>query len=230
MGNDVVSLQRRAVTITGAVFLPLGLVFTLLGFALGWWTVLPDASRARAEATITAVGASTVTVAYEVDGRAYQARLTESFDGDTVGKRIEVAYKTDTPTSVRSVRGGLAVLAAFGGVGVSFVALGAGFLVWARAGERRRDALLREGNRLDARITGVEQNKLTRIRGRYPWVIRCEGVMVGSPDPIRFASELWLDDPTPIIQRAGVTTLPVYVDPARPGRRYAVDDSALRMR
>jgi len=228
MRNDIGSLPRRALTLAGAIMAGTGLIMTIVGIALGWWTVLPDASRMRTEATITALGAQTTTVTYDAGGQTYDARLYEHFSGDTIGKRIEVAYKVDAPASVRSVRGGIALLGAMGGSGVGMIALGAAFVLGARIRERRRVTLIANGTPIQARIVGVDQNRMTRVNGRYPWVIRCEGVVPGSPDTLRFTSEMWLEDPTPYLRAAGLTTLPVYVDPAKPGKIYAVDDSAVR--
>ncbi|MCL2316951.1 MAG: hypothetical protein FWC46_07710 [Actinomycetia bacterium] len=225
-----VSPQRRSFQIVAVIFVPLGVVLAAVGFALGWWAVLPDASQARTQATIVDLGYKTTTVTYEVDGQQYEAQLNESFSGDTVGKGIEVSYPIDAPASARSVRGGILLLGVLGGVGVIFAGLGAVFFVLAQQMGRRRKGLLRDGTRIEARVVGVDQNRMVRINGRNPWRIQCEGDVPGTPGPLRFTSDMWLDDPVPALQRAGATTLPVYVDPSNPAKRYTVDDSALRTR
>lgn len=122
----------------------------------------------------------------------------------------------------------IVVLAVLGGIGLVFVVVGATLALVARSMVWRAQRLLDGGQRVEGEIIGVDLNTEVMVNGRYPWRIRCLAYPPYSETPVQVFSPDWQDDPTPLLERLNVKSLPVYVNPDHPGAGYYVDDSSVR--
>ena len=103
-------------------------------------------------------------------------------------------------------------------IGLCFAPAGAVMLIYIRTKARRNARLLEEGLRINARLVDVQTDRSCKINGISPYVILC-----GANDPEtgawrQFRSEgIWFC-PHPFLE--GVTSVPVYLDRAKPRHYY----------
>lgn len=109
-------------------------------------------------------------------------------------------------------------------MGLAFLLLGVGMLLWRARQKRGRADLLQNGQLIWAELVDVRFDIRVTVNGRCPHVIECQAREPRSGEVYVFVSEgLWFD-PSPCL-RPGAR-IPVYVDP-EDWRRYAVDTGAV---
>jgi hypothetical protein len=108
-------------------------------------------------------------------------------------------------------------------LGVAFTAPGIGWFVWKSASDMKHGWLEKNGQRIQAEITGVAPDTSLTVNGAHPYRIHCQWL-----DPSRnqmhvFQSgHIWFNPSRYITGK----TLDVLVDPNNP-HRYAVETSFL---
>jgi hypothetical protein len=115
----------------------------------------------------------------------------------------------------------------FGVIGLPFTAIGIPLFITGLLGYLRTKAALR-GEVIEGQIMSIDLNRKVNVRGVHPWRIRCRIYLPDSEDPIDVFSSTWEHDPTPLLHKTRLETLPVYVDLKDPNKRHYVDDSAIR--
>ena len=118
--------------------------------------------------------------------------------------------------------------AILGLIALFFIPIGIWLVTTGFRKRRNADQLLRDGLRTNGTIVGVEPNPSITINDIHPLRIRCTVPEPLSDRSLDLFSADWMNDPTPILDRERITTLPVYLDPNNPRERHYVDDRALR--
>lgn len=164
-----------------------------------------------------------VYVAFTVDGERYSGALGEYSVGMREGGITTVYYKPDNPGNFRGPSSGFLGLI-ITGFGLIFFLVG-GLQVFFKIKNRiSANKLLETGRRVDANIDSVTYNYSYRVNGRHPMVIQCTYVDPFSRKVFTFQSEnLWFNAEA-VIQSAGLATMPVYMDEAKPSRYYVDTD------
>lgn len=112
----------------------------------------------------------------------------------------------------------------FGSLGFIFFAVGLGGFIYQINSNKRKEFLLRNGQRLTANVTGVIINRSITVNGRNPFKITCQRHETSSNIVQTFESEnIWFDPSAFAPQGKEVT---VYVDYTNP-KKYYVDISFL---
>jgi len=142
-----------------------------------------------------------------------------------VGDTVEVLYLRDDPGDAR-IRGfgslwfGATLLAV---MGLVFAAIGAGFLLASRQGDRKKKYLMAYGNAIETDFQGVDRNTAIKMNGRSPWRITSQWLDPATRKLRVFQSEnLWFD-PTNFVTTKKLTVL---LDP-KDTKRYYMDVSFL---
>jgi hypothetical protein len=166
-------------------------------------------------------------VSYTVNGEVH--RLEGSYSSNVlmyeVGERVTVRYEPGNPGEAR-IDGWLGTWllpTILGGIGVVFGAVGGGFLLVRLRRRRRRDWLLANGARIQARLIGVEQNTSFSVNGRSPWRLRCQWQDPSTGRVHVFVSDDVWYDPGPFVKK---DELDVLIDASNPARHH-VDISFL---
>jgi hypothetical protein len=111
-------------------------------------------------------------------------------------------------------------------IGIAFLAFGVPAVTIAVLRHRRLKRIVSLGNVIEAQIVNVRQSRHVMINDSYPWQIVCYWQNPDTFQTHEFVSGFLNDDPHPALMWRGLTTLPVYFDPANP-KDYHLDVSPL---
>jgi len=141
------------------------------------------------------------------------------------GEKVDVRYDPGSPGTARldGFMENWFVVMCLGIIGTVFTAIGAGFGLSGWVQKRNREWLQANGQRIQARFTGVDLNTRLRVNGRSPWVLTAQWQDPASSLLYTFRSESIWFDPSPYVKS---DTLDVLVDAAKPSR-YWVDTGFL---
>ena len=230
---------EKALPLMGWIFAVVGLVLLAVGVVLTARRP-PEEDRIYTQATIVSIeqryghdsfnsnrnSEHLVIVEYEVDGQRYAEKLDYYSSSMREGDAVQIYTVPGRPDEPRSKAGDTMLTALLCGLGGLFALVGL-ILVIRQTLRRSRDARLKEtGQRVYADYVQTKYLYLLRINGRSPYVIECSWTDRETQKTYRFQSEYLFDDPKPALERKGVRTIPVYIDPARP-ERYAMDLSGI---
>ena len=230
---------EKALPLMGWIFAVVGLVLLAVGVVLTAGRP-PEEDRIYTQATIVSIeeryghdsfnsnrnSEHQVIVEYEVDGQRYVEKLDYYSSSMREGDTLQIYTASGRPDEPRSKAGDTLLTALLCGLGGLFALAGL-VLVIRQTLRRSRDARLKEsGQRVYADYVQTKYLSLLRINGRSPYVIECSWTDRETQKVYRFQSEYLFDDPQPTIERKGLRTIPVYIDPTRP-ERYAMDLSGI---
>jgi Protein of unknown function (DUF3592) len=155
------------------------------------------------------------------NGEAIEFRSDTASDPPryTRGERVGVLYRALSPHDAR-IDDFLSLWAAsvmFGAIGAIFFGIGATWIGWSIALERKDVDLKRRGKRLATTVQRVEMNANVTVQGLHPYRVFTQWRDPGTSSAVVFESEyVWLD-PTPYLDGRSVT---VFIDPLDPSRYY----------
>lgn len=214
----------KAIRIVAAVFLTLGLALFLAGYLGSEDNAAFFRVAETTQGTLVAVdhGQEECSILYQAEGRTYRARINAYVSGMRVGEPVTVYYVEGAPDEFRTEYHDVAfwilrlIGIIFGGIGLVML------LVSLRMAESRR-SVLEKGNRVTARITGVEENRTITVNGRHPVRLVCEYTDPNTGETRVFRGRNIYRNPTFDLTREEVD---VYLHPTRPGR-YVVDEKSV---
>lgn len=213
----------KAIRIVAAVFLTLGLVMLLVGYLGSEDNAAFFRAAETTQGTLVAVDSQQeeCTVLYQAEGGTYRARINAYVSGMWVGEPVTVYYVEGAPDVFRTEYHDLAfwilrlIGMIFGGSGLVML------LVSLCVAENRR-SLLEKGNRVTARVTGVEENRSITVNNRHPFRLVCEYTDPNTGETRVFRGRNIYRNPTADLTREEVD---VYLHPTRPNR-YVVDEKS----
>lgn len=223
-------LSMRAIRIIGTIFGVVGagvfVAASVAGLKTYRFVSVAERAQGRVVELVQQPGGEGVRYAPKVafvaaTGLAYEIiyAVGRNAPAYEVGDTATVLYHPHRPLEAR-LEGAQALWVPALGLGglalvLGGVALGALGMLWAR---RRRVARLRaRGCRVAAAFHGVERNFALQIKGRHPFRVVGQWQDPATARVYVYHSENLRDDPTDFIDRASV---PVFIDPADPGRYY----------
>ena len=208
---------RNALTLAGVLFLCLGLIF--MGVSFGVRHSLAGFMEAgiSAQGEFVSVGKSNTCIRYVVDGQTYEIRSSVYSSDMEIGDPVTVWYLPDNPGRARMEH--WAVWGVFLIVGGVFSLLGSGFLGTVLCGRMKKRSLMLNGTPVSAKVTEISQDWRIRISGRNPWVVHAVCVHPYTGQEMKVKSELFMEDPRPLIKDGKVQVL---VDSMREKRYYMV--------
>jgi len=215
-----------ALPIACTTFAFLFVLFALIGFAIGGSYL---GSNQRVDGSIIQVDNGRPTVAYTVDGQSYQVVSADHGSQFSVGGQVQVCYAASDPS-----RAGTCTdrAIAWSMVGVAAAALLVAVVLAVVMVVRRLRAarVINSGQVVSAVITGTRSDAKAHLSSpkgtKILWYVQCAWTdpMTGHPYEFETASMWAATDPLPKLAAAGVTELPVYIDPADIAKNYVVDD------
>jgi|GEM_PF-2088223 len=204
----------------------LGVIFFVGGLIIGGGYL---GRSGQVTGDVIAVNSGRPVVQYTVDGTTYQHSTTEHGPWFSVGQQVTLAYDPGNPTHAQTARSRT--------ISVVFLLLGSAFLVilvahaaWVARRYRRQCAAVQRGRLVEASVTGSRFNEAAHIRSKILWYVSCAWTDPMNARQHTFTSgAVWSSsDPVPLLRAAKITTLPVYIDPLDPDKRFYVDDRPIR--
>ena len=198
-------------------------VFTwVIGLAIGGGYV---GGSGVASGSVVQLQGDRPVVQYTVDATSYQRALAEHGSNFAVGQTIQMCYSQSDPAKAGSCSSRFAA-AVMGWVGGVLVLGGVAFAAWAMLRRRRQTQVIQRGNVVMADITGTHVNKQMHMGAKVLWYVDCAWTNPMTNETYQFTTmSVWSSiDPREVMERAGVGTLPVYIDPDEPDKNYFVDD------
>jgi hypothetical protein len=137
------------------------------------------------------------------------------------GEKVDVRYDPASPGNARidSFLENWFVALVLGILGTVFTAIGSGFGIYGWVQKKKREWLKANGQRIQAKFTGVDLNMSLRVNGRHPWVLTAQWQDPASSLVYTFRSESIWFDPSPYVK---AETLDVLLNAAKPSM-YWVD-------
>jgi len=204
------------------------LIVAVLFFVL-WVCLAPVYVGASGTTTGTIVSSPTShpVISYAVDGTQYQLKSLTNMPSWTLGQEVTVMYNPRNPAQANDYVGhGFALAEQFLALAFAVAAIGTGIGAYRKLEEARWP--VEHGERVEAKITDVTRTYLHQgpkgatVLGR----VTCEWTSPdGTTHQFRTAGRKVPENFS--LNDVPVTTLPVYIDPSRPEKRYFVDDSEL---
>lgn len=213
--SNFMPMQRtdKGFRLVGIIFLVLGIAFMILGTAIKINSETDKKGRLQTEATISAIHGSSVTVAYEVHGSAYEAALGYYSSGMRVGDKIEIDVNPVYPTDI-------AVSSASGLLFIIFLSIGAFFAlmggIFVFAAGRDNSKLAQEVEPIYAQVTGFERRNMY-INGVPSYKLKLNG-KDDSGQECEFTVNITTIDPQGFINEH--PELPVYISKTDPKKYY----------
>lgn len=217
--------------IIGVVFSTIGLLFAVIGIAIG--ISFSDFS-AKAESTtaeITRIETYTkssngslttyhdVYVKYSVDGVTYNV-LLDYFDSSMyVGGTVEVLYNPDNPAEIKG--NDITITFIFTGMGIVFLIIGLLVGVIPYTKEVKRKKLIETGEQATGVITNVIVDRSVEINGRHPYKAECEVIDPITGERYLYSSQTVMNDISYLIGQS----IAVYYNPDNRGEYYVDLDS-----
>ena len=162
------------------------------------------------------------------DGNVYSFRSSvgSSPPSYEINETVTVMHPPDQPQSgqINDFTSLWLVAIIFGGLGFVFFAVGLGGFIHQKNANKRKEFLLRNGQKITANVTAVTINRNLTVNGRNPFRITCQRHESSNNTVHTFESEnIWFDPSSFAPQGKEVT---VYVDYTNP-KKYYVDISFL---
>ena len=111
----------------------------------------------------------------------------------------------------------------FGSMGIIWLLVGGGFLIFVGAKDKKKKDLMQNGNMVYAEVTGGSEVFNVEVNGRHPWKLECKYEDPFSGEIYLYSSRNMFVDPYPYIGQQ----IAVYVDRNDPSKYY-VDIQSLR--
>jgi Protein of unknown function (DUF3592) len=217
--------------IVGGVFLPIGLVFLAVALYFFKADQTLAESGARAEGTVIEVVRARDTggkimyrplVEFRTPGgerQEFASDVSASTPGYGRGERVQVLFDPDNPADAKidSFMERFFIPLIFSLLGSIFTIVGGGilFTVWRRRGII--ESLRQSGRRIEAEVIGCERDTGLKINGRHPFRVHAQATHPATGKLASFASEpIWVDLSAILANKS----VPVLIDPAKPGRHY----------
>lgn len=213
----------KAIRIVAAAFLILGFVMFLVGYLGSEDNAAFFRAAETTQGTLVAVDSQQeeCNILYQAEGQTYHARLNVYVSSMRVGESVTVYYVEGAPDVFRTEYHDVAfwilrlIGMIFGGIGLVMLLIA----LW--MAERRR-SLLEKGDRVTARITGVEENRSVKVNNRHPFRLVCEYTDPNTGETRVFRGGNIYCNPTLDLTREEVD---VYLHPTR-RNRYVVDEKS----
>ena len=152
-----------------------------------------------------------VFVEYEVDGKKYESELNMYSITFSEGKEIEIFYDKDNPNKIGSNSSNIMMLM-FPLFGLIFMIIGiAGIYVRSRR-KKLINYLKENGELIHATYTETVRNYSYSVNGRNPYNIICEWENPEDGKMYSFKSDNIWKNPTNVIEKKEIKTIPVYID------------------
>jgi len=204
----------------------LGLTFLIAGLAIGGWYL---GRSGQVEGTVVAVNNGRPVVHYTVNDTAYEHATTEHGPWFAVGQQVTLMYDPDNPARAETT-GSRTTFVVFVLLGGALLLVAVVQLAWVTRRYRRQCAAVQHGRLITATVTGSHANAAAHIQSKILWYVSCTWTDPMNAHEHTFTSgAVWSSsDPVPLLRAAKITTLPVYIDPLDPDKRFYVDDRPIR--
>lgn len=217
------------------MFMVVGLLFFMLGIYIMISQNISKENRVYTTAIIERIDRHTdsdgdthydVFISYDVDGKIYQRELNSYMSGYYEGKKIEVYYDKNNPSTVKTESSIIGMLI-FAGLGlvifvIGFIGLLRGFI------KKRKNKILKiTGKPIYATYVSIQLNTSYSVNGINPYNIICEWDDPNTNKKYLFKSEnLWFNPEQYILQN-NITTFTVFINPNNI-KEYIVDISSIK--
>ena len=213
----------------GGGFISIGVILFVIGVYVGIESHAYQQKAMPVEATIVAMrGADseslgTPVVEYSLEGVSYTSTLHTATSSMHPGKRITVYYQEGNPWEVRYIDENGWIIAALLFMSFVFAGIGGIFLVMKRMHKRNIHRLLATGDKVEAEITDISNDRSQNLNGKYPIVIACKYVAPNGRIYLFQSGPFWYES-YEINPKKKVC---VYIDRNNPSSYYVDVDSAV---
>lgn len=210
-----------------SIFSIVGVFFLIAGII--WYQVASNKEKTfiKTEATITYIGKSStygseqkrmVEVEFQVDGKKYEAELSEWNHGMKVGNVLEILYNPENPNEIMG-NGYSFGYWIFIGMGTLFVVIGLIPCTIVIFKKQKRKRLLKIGTKVEATIDNIGFKMNYSVNGKHPYILECS--FVDSKGMVYFfkSDSIWYPIEV-LLEHQNIKTVPVYVDMKNPKKYY----------
>lgn len=178
----MISKGNLSLSITGVIFLIVGVVLFIIGGAFGVYSYNFAQKANIVDAKIMKIDSyddhdndlqGRVEVQYEVDGKIYEKVLHSYSSSWYEGKTIELYCNKDNPKDVRPKSLIYLVTIILSGIGAIFLIIGICFKVKVAKTKDKIQWLLDNGTRSYGELTSFECNRHVRVNKRFPYYFIC---------------------------------------------------------
>lgn len=204
------------------VFGIIGIVFLVVGIAIGLPDIVMSQNGIETQGVITSIDSiwqsdgdwsHRVQVSYEAEGVSYTTYLNYYSSSMREGQNIAIHCNPENPEEITTGSLGWIFLLIFGGLGLIFLVVAVIIVLTQMRKKRRREELFSSVTPVEAEIVDISRNTSVRVNGRYPFVITVEWHNPDDGKLYRMRTPSLWSNPQSQIERLGLRTLPVYIDP-----------------
>lgn len=162
----------------GGVFSFIGLIFMLAGILISSHSAKFYETAKPAEATIidfkrtSSDDSPTVVVQYNAGGKRNVSNLGYYASSMHIGDRLTIYYQPGNPLNI-SCKEGDNLMLLFIPMGFIFFTIGAAYFLYKVFSARRKEWLLKHGDRIMAEIGEITLNTSLHMNGQHPYVLHC---------------------------------------------------------
>jgi len=178
---------------------------------------------AKTTGEVVSLNGSRPTVRYTVDGETYQVVTSEHGPQFSVGQQVLMCYNPRNPVQAQTC-GSRVVATVFAVVGFPMLPVWVALIPWSIYKRGRMAWVIGQGHVVTATITGSRRLSIVHWGRTVLWRILCTWTDPATGKTHVFSSQyVWSKtDPVQVLVRHGATSVPVYTDPAKPGKNYYV--------
>lgn len=211
--------MSRFIKILWGAFTIIGLVVVVIGLVL-FFNICNYKNKVDTVGIITDTGEGT-TVAYNVDGKEYESKMSGYSTDFKVGDEIEIYYDKNDVSKIGSKSLDLLLLI-MPGIGSIFLLIGVIGLSVVLHKERKQKRLKENGKLIYADYLETILNRAINVNGRHPYNVIVQWDNPEDGKHYLFRSNNIYFNPEKIIEDRNIKTFPVYINPNNK-KQYVVD-------
>ena len=188
MLNERATKQYRQI---GTLFIIVGILFTLIGLAETAYQSIARQTLQTAEAEILSVHSGYTEVQYFVNGQMYVVELPYSSTSQNIGDAMKIYYKAENPEKASAYLPFFNIIFFF--VGMIVLAVGICLKKHYIKLEQKKQYLMEYGERITAKVIGMETNFHFRRNYSYAKILVCQ---YSAPDGTTYlfkSQPIWAD-------------------------------------